>query len=208
MPNEIELQTPLRGSPRALNPEITLMQSKAKSFKPLTISSESLPASTARQEALTSYAAERAKLLLGCFRTGEANDPVTYVAAVTAILAQYPEEVITSVTHPVTGLPKAKNWLPTVKEVSDACEAAYEPIVQQELRLKRIKEQMEAREREAAGVRPTLEQLHAKYGKDWGMKPADERTKSTFKAPTIEELVQFYRTNPERVARLQGETGE
>jgi hypothetical protein len=77
---------------------------KAQSFKPLTISLENLPASMARQEQLTSYAAQRAKLLLGCYRTGDANDPETYVAAITAILARYPEEVITSVTHPATGL--------------------------------------------------------------------------------------------------------
>src|ERR1043166_4929526 len=115
---------------------------EAQSLKPLTISLENLPASMARQENLTSYAAQRARLLLGCYRTGDANDPETYVAAITAILARYPEEVITTVTHPATGLPSKKSWLPTVKEVRDACDDAHEPIMQNELRLKRIKEQM------------------------------------------------------------------
>lgn len=142
---------------------------KAQSFKPLTISPENLPASMARQESLTSYAAQRAKLLLGCYRTGDANDPETYVAAITAILARYPEQVITSVTHPATGLPSKKSWLPTVKEVTDACDDTLEPIVQNGLRLKRIKEQFEAREREAKGERPTLEQLKEKYGPRWGI---------------------------------------
>src|SRR5437879_3079905 len=115
-----------------------------RSFKLLTISAENLPASTARQERLTSYAADRAKLLLGCYRTGDANDPETYVAAITAILARYPEDVITTVTHPATGLPKAKSWLSTVKEVSDACDAAVEFAVQCEARKKRISEQLAA----------------------------------------------------------------
>jgi hypothetical protein len=99
---------------------------KAQSFKPLTISAENLPASMARHEERTSYAAMRAKILLGCYRTGDANDPETYVAAITAILARYPEEVMTQVTHPATGLPSKKGWLPTVKEVCDACNEAVD----------------------------------------------------------------------------------
>src|SRR5258706_8668910 len=110
---------------------------KTQSFKPLTISAENLPASMARQEKLTSYAAGRAKLLLGCYRTGDANDPETYVAAITAILARYPEEGITTVTHPATGLPSKKTWLPSVKEVADACDEALEFTKQHEARLKR-----------------------------------------------------------------------
>src|SRR6185437_886864 len=100
---------------------MTMEKPKAESFRLLTISVEKLPASMARQEAISNYAAARARLLLGCYRTGDANDPETYVAALTAILARYPEEVITAVTHPATGLPSMKSWLPTVKEVTDAC---------------------------------------------------------------------------------------
>jgi hypothetical protein len=54
------------------------------------------------------YAMQRARLLLGCYRTGEANDPETYVAAITATLARYSEAIITEVTHPATGLPVAQ----------------------------------------------------------------------------------------------------
>lgn len=127
----------------------------------------------ARNEALTSYAASRAKLLLGCYRTGDANDPATYVAAITAILARFPEEVITAVTHPATGLPSKKGWLPTVKEVHDACTEAVEPIIQHEARLKRIAEQMEMRERERTGEKPTIQQLKEKYGANWGIEASD-----------------------------------
>lgn len=129
----------------------------------------------ARQESVTRYAAIRAKILLGCYRTGDANDPETYVAAITAVLARYPEEIITSVTHPVTGLPSKKGWLPTVKEVTDACNEAVDPIVQNELRLKRIREQLETREREERGEKPTLNQLKEKYGNDWGLSPLEKR---------------------------------
>lgn len=165
----------------------------AKSFKPLTISAEQLPASMARQEVLTSYAAERARLLLGCYRTGEANDPVTYVAAITAILARYPEEIITVVTHPATGLPSKKGWLPTVKEVRDACEEEFESTREENARLKRIKEQFEMRERMDRGERPTMDQLHAKYGKNFGIGEPEKPVEIKDQAPTIDQLRHHYK---------------
>lgn len=166
------------------------------SFKPLTISAENLPSSTVHQDSLTGYAAGRAKLLLGCYRTGDANDPETYVAAVTAILARYPEEVITAVTHPATGLPAKTSWLPTIKEVTDACNAAVEPIKQNEARQKRINEQLEMRVRAELGVgeRPTLEQMQAKHGKDWGLNLFDEKPKDLKpQAMTPEQLAHHYK---------------
>jgi hypothetical protein len=147
----------------------------------------------------------RAKILLGCYRTGDANDPETYVAAITAVLARYPEEVITAVTHPVTGLPSSgKGWLPTIREVSEACAAAHEPIVQNELRLKRIKDQLEARERAERGERLSFDELKAKYGPNWGIGgvlPANEIAamkapeKPEFKPLQGDALVEYYRTH-------------
>ncbi len=119
---------------------------------------------------------------------------MTYVAAITAILARYPEEVITSVTHPATGLPSKKGWLPTVKEVTDACNEVMEPIVQNELRLKRVKDQLETMQREAKRERPTLDELQAKYGMDWGLNPEPDRPAGkTFKAPSKDDLEAHYR---------------
>jgi hypothetical protein len=87
---EIKLLTPPRGSPRA-SKERPMDQDRpgAGSFKPLMTSAERLPASMDLEAAeAASYAAERARLLLGCYRTGDANDPETYVAAITAILSR------------------------------------------------------------------------------------------------------------------------
>lgn len=134
----------------------------------------------------------RAKILLGCYRTGEANDPETYVAAITAILARYPQEVVTAVTHPATGLPSKKSWLPTVKEVVDACDEANEPNVQNEVRLKRLKEQFEARERMEKGERPTLVQLKEKYGPNWGIEDPEAAKRVAKPAPTIDQLRHHY----------------
>ncbi len=66
-------------------------------------------------------AAERAALLFGCYRGGDANDPVTYSTAVTAVLTCFPEHVVEYVTDPRTGIPSAEQWLPSVAVVKRAC---------------------------------------------------------------------------------------
>ena len=177
---------------------------RSGSFKPLAISAESLPASMGHQENLTSYAAQRAELLFGCYRTGDANDPETYVAAITAILARYPEEAITAVTHPATGLPSKKSWLPTVKEVFDACEDSVEFARQHEARLKRIREQLEMRERMERGEHPTMEQLKEKYGENWGLDTKESAKIGAFNlpTPTWDEIVENYSADPSRIAAL------
>lgn len=65
---------------------------------------------------------DRAKLLFGCYRRAEANDPETYVAAITAVLCEYPADVVRSVTDPSRGLPRKLKWAPSVQEVAEACE--------------------------------------------------------------------------------------
>jgi hypothetical protein len=150
-----------------------------------------LPTSTTGED-LTSYAAQRAKLLLGCYRTGDANDPQTYVAAITAVLARFPRDVITAITHPVTGLPSKKDWLPTVKEVFEAGHEIYAPILENEARLKRIKEQVEMREREERGERPSMAQLKAKYGENWGIGEPEKPIEPKAQAPSADQLRHHY----------------
>ncbi len=83
--------------------------------------------------------------MFGCYRKGDANDPETYVAAITATLARYPEEIICAVTHPAAGLPIQKDFLPTVKEVFMACEAIVQPRREAEARRKGIEQQLRER---------------------------------------------------------------
>jgi len=68
------------------------------------------------------YAAVRARILFGCYRKGDANDPETYTAAITAILAEYEPEVIQRVTDPRTGIPRQLKFMPNPAEVAEACD--------------------------------------------------------------------------------------
>src|SRR5216684_612815 len=174
------------------------------SWKQLTVSVEKLPASMGQQAKISTYATERAQLLLGCYRSGEANDPDTYVAAISATLARYSQQIITDVTHPVSGLPAKKSWLPTVKEVFDACEEEADRTRQQTARERRIKEQFAARAEQdrLAEVKPSMEQLKEKYGANWGLTPNEPAKKSSFKAPSWQGIVSSYSADPSRLQRL------
>lgn len=72
--------------------------------------------------------AELTKVLIGCYRTGEANDPEIYADAVIAVLSDYPMEVVRRVVDPRRGLPSKTKWLPTIAEVKEACESEMGPI--------------------------------------------------------------------------------
>lgn len=55
----------------------------------------------------------------------------------------------------------------------------------------------------------TITALKERYGDDWGINPPpDMPAKPTVKAPSVEELTEFYRNNPERIMRLLGDQGE
>lgn len=83
------------------------------------------------------FAAERARLLFGSYRRGDANDPAAYLATIAAVLSEYPEETIRYVTDPRTGIasnPKrdprtGRAWtgLPDPGDIRWACEAHYGP---------------------------------------------------------------------------------
>lgn len=134
--------------------------------------------------------------MLDCYRTGGANNPETFVTAIAATLARYPDEVIFTVTDPRSGIPSRVSWMPSIKEVRDACEDVLEPILEREKQAKRISEQMELRRREdeAKTRRPSYDDLKAKYGENFGIGAGLEeaRAKSIEPAPTADQLRHHY----------------
>lgn len=67
-------------------------------------------------------------MLFGCYRKAEANDPEILSAAITATLAEFPEEIIEYVTDPRTGLPATSKWVPSVFEVREVCQKRVEAV--------------------------------------------------------------------------------
>lgn len=83
------------------------------------------------------YATKRARLMFGCYRKGDANDPDTYVAAVAAILADYDDDVIRRVTDPRTGIARKLKFMPNPAEVAEECDHAKKVIAGERLIAKR-----------------------------------------------------------------------
>ena len=124
------------------------------------------------------FATERAILLFRQFRKGEANDPDTYVMSVAAVLSDFPEEIILHATDPRTGLAShSTQWLPTLFEVRQFCNDLLTPSLAQAARDAQISAQFAERDRIDAVLwgplakerRATLDELRAKYGRDWGI---------------------------------------
>jgi hypothetical protein len=91
--------------------------------KQQTTSSRSSARSTSPHQA--AYAAERAKVLFGSYRRGDANDPDSYVAAIAAVLSGYETDVIREVTDPRTGIcttEKYMSFMPNAGELKVYCE--------------------------------------------------------------------------------------
>ena len=123
-------------------------------------------AASQSQMSLQNLARERAQILVGCYRKSDAADPQTYAAAVVAVLARWPADVIMKVTEPATGIPSRIGWLPSIAEITRACEEAYEPI-KARLEIEKTRQALPAPDRAS---RPSLDELKAKYGPNWGLK--------------------------------------
>lgn len=69
---------------------------------------------------------ERAKVLFGCYRRGDANDPDQYVASIAAVLTLYEPELIREVTDPRTGISteeKFITYMPNSGELKLYCDS-------------------------------------------------------------------------------------
>lgn len=136
----------------------------AASLQPLTTSLKQSGPLTDRRQARAEYAAERARLLFGQFRKGDANDPTTYTASIAAVLAGYPDDVVRQATDPRSGLGAHLSWLPTVKEVHDFCREIVDAEAQAARRERDLEHQIASRA-EYEGVReaaPTRAELQAR----------------------------------------------
>lgn len=132
--------------------------------------------------------------MLDCFRTGGANSPETFVTAIAATLARYPDEVVYAVTDPLSGIPANFTFMPTIKDVHDACEVAMRPIRNAQEHERLVAQQFAERRREdeAKANRPTLEELKAKYGKDWGLTSLGKKEAVKAAALTSEQIKHHY----------------
>lgn len=138
------------------------------------------------------YALQKATIICGCYRKNEVEDAEVYIAALAALLSQYPIAVIDYVADPRTGIASSCKWLPSLAEVKDLCENRanlLEKDAERQARREAQIEQTEAFRREQAerSSHLTYDDLKAKYGSDdgWGIDLAtDKRGEEERKART------------------------
>ncbi len=123
---------------------------------------------------------------------------VTFLEAIAEILASYPEKVVSKICNRTCGLPVRTQFLPTLKEIKDACEeemrAVYDKTRSDRLAAEqfRLRDEVATMERERAeGKRATYEQLIAKLPPELRMKRPTDKFMPDW-VPTIEELCKKY----------------
>lgn len=110
------------------------------------------------------------------------------------MLEQYPNDVVVYVTDPRTGVQRASKFPPTIAEIVAACDSRMAHIHQQKRFENWGKNEPEMIEPPRQD-RPSIEDLKAKYGPNWGMTSLDAPAKPPKPAPTKEELAEHYRTH-------------
>jgi hypothetical protein len=86
------------------------------------------------------YATERARVLFGSYRRGDANDPEAYVAAIAAVLTMYDTDLIREVTDPRSGIAateKFMTFMPHAGELKVYCDG----VAARKERMRRYAEQ-------------------------------------------------------------------
>lgn len=79
------------------------------------------------------------KAIFAWCRMPDVHDPEAYLAGATAILAQYPPEVMAALADPVSGTRHMKDF-PTLRDLRVACDVLFEPI-EREIERRRAEEQ-------------------------------------------------------------------
>jgi hypothetical protein len=131
-----------------------------------------------------SVAAERASLLVRQYPERSVSDPQVFIAGLCAVFIRYPEMIVRRVTAPGTGLASKVEFL-SQAAVEKACESEYAPFLREDQRRKAYAET--AKYIEAPKVeRPSIEEIKAKLGPDYGIERTGARPKEPGK--TLAEL--------------------
>ncbi len=96
------------------------------------------------------------------------------MAGVAALIAAYPPDVIEAALSPISGVPAKFKFMPSIAELKEDLEGRmprWEPPKTAAL--------LEA---PARAPRPTMEELKAKYGPNWGLSEEPTRKRPTFRS--------------------------
>jgi hypothetical protein len=131
------------------------------------------------------------------------DEPDGALASYVEVLSGYSDGIVAHVTSNKTGIQRRSKFPPRVAELVAACDEAA-------VGLERVKRYTNWGKNDPnllegpQAEKPTLEELQAKYGKNWGLDPTagDVARTQTFKAPSWDEIGTSYSADPTRLAKL------
>jgi hypothetical protein len=125
-------------------------------------------------------AADRTRLLIGCYRKEDWSDPDIASRAIVSVFARYPESVVMAVTEPATGLPSRLKWPPSIAEVVEACKAEMAPMMREFDRRMVAYRQARLLAAPPPSRKMTIEEIEAKLGRPlsgWAKRMPGQRFK-------------------------------
>jgi hypothetical protein len=146
---------------------------------------------------------KRVALMFSGYRLSDFTDPAGAALSMCSVFEDYSDEIIKFATDPKTGVQRQCKWPPTINEVVEFCDAKVAYIAQ----MARFKNWGKSNTLMLEGPqepKPTLDELKAKYGKDWGLGRDEARIKTMEPAPSWDRIVEHYQSDPSAIARLTG----
>jgi hypothetical protein len=149
-----------------------------------------------------SMISKRVAMIFAAYRVTEFSDPAGAAASMSAVLEDYPDDVIRYVSDPKTGIQRKCKWPPTINELVEFCDEHVAYLA----KLDRFNNWGKA---DAAQIepprqeKPTLAELKAKYGENWGIDQGERPAGfKTHQAPSWERIAEQYHGDPDAMKRL------
>jgi len=119
-----------------------------------------------------------------------------------AVLEQYPNDVIAYITDPRTGVQRHHKWPPMISEIVEACDDRIAELKRNE-RFRNWGKNDPLLIESPQAEKPTIEQLKAKYGPNWGIGEIPKSTEPPPRqAPGWNSIVAMYGSDPSLLSRL------
>ena len=143
-------------------------------------------------------AAKATERLLGFYPQSPASDPRTFMAGVATVLAAYPSEVVEAALSPLSGIPSKFKFMPSIAELKEDLEGLMPRWVPGQAQVIDAPYRVVGPEEKP---RPTMEELKAKHGENWGLKSGFDSRRSR-PALSIGELAVKYGVPREKIDDL------
>lgn len=152
-----------------------------------------LPGSASASRASEETITNQIQMLFASYRRADYDDPDGFIASMGMVLSQYPEDVVIYVTRPETGIQRRIKFPPTIPEIVEACDQRVAELARHQ-RFQNWGKENDVLAIEDRSPRPSMEDLKAKYGPDWGLtleEPKQAAAKPS--APSVEQIVEHYK---------------